>query len=297
MSDVGGPLCETETLSLTEWTARAARYLDRVERFVGPHEQRTRAGVKHPVWDFLFTYYNLKPRHLRRWHPGYGVVLDAGDNYLDRSGYGRRRQGVGVTETYLAARLDTIGFVARLLSATAGRPAQLNCFGMHEWAMVYKSRSVRHEHVPLRLGPAGTDAVVESIPLRCSHFDAYRFFTPEAAPRNVGTPTRATQVDIEQPGCLHAAMDLYKWCAKLGPLVNSDLLADCLELAAAARELDMAASPYDLRDFGYAPIAVETAAGRAEYVRHQQALAKRAAPLRQNLLRECERLLAAGGRR
>ena len=55
---------------------------------------------------------------------------------------------------------------------------------------------------------------------------------------------------------------------------------DCLELAAAARELDMRASPYDLRDYGFEPIAIETPAGRAEYVRAQQSVAERAAPLR-----------------
>ena len=55
---------------------------------------------------------------------------------------------------------------------------------------------------------------------------------------------------------------------------------DCLELAADARELDMRASPYDLRDYGFEPIAIETPAGRAEYVRAQQDIAERAAPLR-----------------
>ena len=93
------------------------------------------------------------------------------------------------------------------MHATAQRPARLNCFGLHEWAMVYRAPEVRHEQVPLRLGGAGTDAVVESMPLRCSHFDAYRFFTAAAAPRNAEQLTRRDQVAHEQPGCLHAAMD------------------------------------------------------------------------------------------
>jgi hypothetical protein len=145
--------------------------------------------------------------------------------------------------------------------------------------------------VPLRLGADGTDAVVESMPLRCSHFDAFRFFTPAAAPRNHGTPTRDSQADWEQPACLHANMDLYKWCYKLGPLAGSDLLLDCLQLAAEARELDMRASPYDLTDFGFEPIAVEEPAGRAEYARRQGVVAERAAPLRAALLERCEQLL------
>jgi hypothetical protein len=164
---------------------------------------------------------------------------------------------------------------------------------MHEWAMVYRTRDVRHDGVPLRLGAAGTDAVVESTPLRCSHFDAYRFFTQPAVPRNAEVLSRQTQVASEQPGCVHANMDLYKWCYKLGPLVSSELLMNCLDLAAQARALDMQASPYDLADYGISPIAVEDASGRTEYVRRQRDVADRAAPLRTALLDRCGALLLA----
>ncbi|NIP97292.1 MAG: 3-methyladenine DNA glycosylase, partial [Akkermansiaceae bacterium] len=47
----------------------------------------------------------------------------------------------------------------------------------------------------------------------------------------------------EQPGCIHANMDLYKWTAKALPWAGSDLLWDCFELALRAREVDMRASP------------------------------------------------------
>jgi hypothetical protein len=57
----------------------------------------------------------------------------------------------------------------------------------------------------------------------------------------------------------------------------------------------MRASPYDLRDYGFEPIAVETPAGRAEYVRAQQSVAERAAPLRATLADRCDLLLAAVG--
>ncbi|UQX09869.1 3-methyladenine DNA glycosylase [Candidatus Mycobacterium methanotrophicum] len=279
------------------WTARADAYARRVDAFVAPHVERARAGEAHPVWDFLFSYYSLRPGQLRCWHPGYGVLLvgsQAIRRYRGRRGYTVDGDGVTVSLSYLRDRLDTISFVARLLRATARRPARLNCFGLHEWAMVYHDGAVRHERVPLRLGAAGTDAVVEGElagPLRCSHYDAFRFFSSDAVPRNAGVPSRATQQDWEQPGCLHANMDLYKWCYKVSPLIDSELLMDCLELATAAREIDMRASPYDLRGYGCAPIAVEHAAGRAEYVRCQQAIAARAAPLRAALLDRCDLLL------
>jgi hypothetical protein len=289
------------SLETDQWMSRADEYAVRVGAFVTPHAERARFGESHPVWDFLFSYYSLRPRQLRSWHPGYGVRLAGAEalrRYRARRGYAGDASGVAVSEDYLRSRLDTISFVAELLRATEQRQPQLNCFGLHEWAMVYRSDAVRHDRVPLRLGAAGTDTVVEAEvagPLRCSHFDAYRFFTADAAPRNTGSPSRATQQDWEQPGCLHANMDLYKWSYKLSPLIDSELLLDCLELAAAAREIDMRASPYDLTDFGYTPIAVEDAAGRAEYVRCQKAIAARAAPLRAALLTRCDLLLKAAG--
>lgn len=86
-------------------------------------------------------------------------------------------------------------------------------------------------------------------------------------------------------------MDLYKWSYKLGPLVDSEIVLDCLDLAARAREVDMRASPYDLSEYGYPPIRVEEPSGRAEYVRCQSELAQRAAPLRAALQRRCDLLL------
>jgi hypothetical protein len=276
-----------------DWTARAQRHRERVDDFLRVY--RSPAGEPHPVWDFLFTYYSLRPRQLRKWHPGFGVVLagDSATRYLGRTGYGRAPHGVSVTLDYLRGRAETVRFIAGLLRATASRPARLNCFGLHEWAMVYRARTVRHDRVPLRLGTEGTDAVVESMPLRCSHFDAFRFFTEPATELNSEQLTRDGQVRSEQPGCLHAAMDCYKYAYKLGPLVDSTLVMDCLDVAAQARELDMRASPYDLHDYGFEPIAIETPAGRAEYVRIQQQVADRAAPLRERLVQRCDDLLAA----
>jgi hypothetical protein len=132
----------------------------------------------------------------------------------------------------------------------ASRRANYRCFGLHEWAMVYRAETVRHGAWPLRLGQAGTNRVVETHRIGCSHFDAYRFFTPAAAPRNGLRPTRESQPMLEQPGCLHASMDLYKWAYKLQPLTPSELVADCFALARDIRMLDMQASPYDLIDLG-----------------------------------------------
>jgi hypothetical protein len=138
--------------------------------------------------------------------------------------------------------------------------------------------------------------VVAERGVRCSHFDAFRFFTPAARPLNQLQPTRESQPALEQPGCLHATMDLYKWSYKLAPLVPAELVADCFALARDVRVLDMRASPYDLSALGYTPVRIETPDGRAEYAATQRAFAERAAPLRANLIDRCATLLA-GNRR
>ncbi|UGT44464.1 3-methyladenine DNA glycosylase [Nocardia yamanashiensis] len=282
---------DLQVLSGSEWRARASAHRDRVDALVGPYLRARADGTKHPVIDFLFTYYGHKPAQLKRWHPGFGVALAEAGDYAGFRGY-HEVSGVHTADpAFLAKRRDTIEFVAGLLAATAARPAQLSCFGLHEWAMVYRTDDVRHQQVPLRLGSAGTDAVVESMQLRCTHFDAFRFFTPAAVPLNIEPLTRENQVHREQPGCLHANMDLYKWGFKLTPLIDSDLLFACFELACAARELDMKASPYDLLHLGYEPIRIETPSGRAEYVRAQADIATRAEALRTRLLAACRTLL------
>jgi len=195
--------------------------------------------------------------------------------------------------TYYSQR-PLLTSLRRLLTATADRPAQLGCFGLHEWAMVYRLEptEVRHSGWPLRLGASGTDAVVESERIACSHFDAFRFFTDEARPLNTLQPGRDDRPSFEQPGCLHAGMDLYRHAFRLSPLVCSDLVADCFDLAHDIRVLDMRASPYDLSALGYEPVRIETPAGKQEYAAAQRSFAERAAPLRQRLIDECERLLA-----
>jgi hypothetical protein len=271
----------TEVLTVDAWHARRAAHERRVDGWIGPHLARRRAGVKHPVEDFLFTYYSHRPAKLRRWHPGAGVKLEGagelGPLYTDT--------GLDV-DTVLRQRRDSVQEIRKLLTATMRRPAHLGCFGMHEWAMVYRQRpaETRHNSWPLRLSPERTAAVVEERGIRCSHFDAYRFFTAPARPLNQLRPTRETQADHDQPGCLHANMDLYKWAYKLSPLTSAELIADCFALARDIRALDMRASPYDLADLGYPPVRIETPAGRAEYATAQREFADRAAPLRQRLL-------------
>nr|WP_261623987.1 3-methyladenine DNA glycosylase [Nesterenkonia sp. GX14115] len=285
-------------LSEREHDIRRTAHHQRVNRYTEDFLARRHQGRKHPVEDFLFTYYSHSPGQLARWHPGAGVVLaGAGDEEPVRRRFyttvddGTAAGGATVdVEEFVAERGSMIGFARRLLSSTAARPAALGCFGLHEWAMVYRSEQhgQRHDQVPLRLGADGTDEVVESLDIRCTHFDAYRFYTPSARPLNSLRPTREDQAEMEQPGCLHANMDLYKWAYKLVPGVGSDLLMDCFDLAWRIRVLDMRASPYDLADWGYEPVRIEEPAGRAEYVRAQMGFSEEAQVLRGRILAQLD---------
>ena len=170
------------------------------------------------------------------------------------------------------------------LEGIAARPALDGCFGLHEWARVYRTADVRHPRTPLRLAPEAIAAAVEAEDLCCTHFDAYRFFTPAAVPRNRHRLTRDVTDQFDQRGCVHVTMDLYRYAYKIAPWVSGELIADAFELAWAARLLDMRASPYDLSAYGVHPIPIETPAGKDEYVREQRALAEAAGPVRERLI-------------
>ncbi|GIH13558.1 3-methyladenine DNA glycosylase [Rugosimonospora africana] len=283
------------TLAAADWQPLAREHARRADSLTAAHRDRRAAGERHAIEDFMFDYYGTRPARLRRWHPGAGVSLGpAADGPAEQAAWRwyRTDDGGRVSldiDQFLADRGEAVRFIRDLLRSLAAKPAFTGCFGMHEWAMVYREREHRHP-LPLRLGQAGTDAVVESTPIRCAHFDAFRFFTPEAVPLNRIQPTRAREVEFDQPGCLHVAMDCYKWAMKLGPAVPGDLLLDCFELAAEIRLLDMRASPYDVSGYGHQPVAIETPEGKAEYVARQREAAQRTAGLRARLIAACEAL-------
>jgi hypothetical protein len=161
--------------------------------------------------------------------------------------------------------------------------------------MVYQlsEEEIRHSGYQLRMTPEALADFVKAQPICCSHYDAYRFFTPSAVPLNSLRPTLETRQEMEQSGCLHANMDLYKWAYKLWPWIGSDLLADAFEVAVASRAFDMRASPYELSALGFTPIRIETDEGQEEYRREQQRLAAIAEPVRRRLLASCASLIAA----
>lgn len=286
-------------LSLREWKERAAAHLARAERHTQAARRRRDHGQPHPVEDFLFQYYPFAFAFLENWQPEAGVALewpkDESPAPPFNGKYYTLEEGSLVARPSLMTpkERERLVWIRDLLAATGDRAPNFACHGLHEWAMVYKGKEVRHEKTTrLRLPQQEIDALVESRPICCSHHDAFRFFATEARPMNRLQPSLEARMSLEQPGCVHANMDLYKWAAKSMPWIGSELLLDCFELAIELRDLDMRASPYDLSAWGREPVRIETAEGRRAYEAEQRALAMKAVPLRKALVAALEKTLA-----
>ena len=85
-------------LSAAEWQTSARAHEERVRVWTDPHQTRASRGEKHPVYDFLFTYYSFRPAWLRRWHPGPDLVLagEAARAFLEDPAYHETAGGVAL---------------------------------------------------------------------------------------------------------------------------------------------------------------------------------------------------------
>jgi len=219
-----------------------------------------------------------------------------------------------------------------VLEQTMEHQPVLHCYGLHEWAMQYHPNgdappppSGKYQaHLRPRVSQETINETVEREGLRCTHVDALRFFAPEAGPLNShgAVLERGRQLELEQPACLHAHMDLLKIALRLKPYCDPSVLVDVLEIALEARSIDVGASPYDCsayswrkgtgrgrttpaptgtasdaeRGGGSSPsplspvpvVPVETAEGRALYKDLQSELMGRAGVVRRKLLANYE---------
>lgn len=286
-----------KTLSQKDWLERCAAHFYEASKLTSGPRKRRDCGKSHPIEDFLFDYYPYPIALIEQWHPPLGVAIGVEDS----DEIPERFTGKNYSATHHIRFLDPeklnekartrLVWIKDLLVATESRPPNFACHGLHEWAMVYRAENIRHAAIaPLRLGQEATDQLVESRSINCTHHDAFRFFAKEARPLNRVQPTIDTRFLNEQPGCVHANMDLYKWAAKSMPWIGSDLLLETFRLATKLRELDMRASPYDLSAWDVLPVKIETPEGRREYEKEQKQLAEKASVLRKELIARLEQI-------
>lgn len=277
----GWPLLEA-----TNWLTLLRKHEKDLNPILLPYFQKRSAGEKNPVIDFLFEYYRFRHSHLMNWSPGIGIRLEKRDQYKPEIPELKSTDSAYFIDptTIPQNRIKSFQWISELLVSSSEKPPAFGCFGMHEWAMVYNAKNVRHSYLSFRMPMEQIAEFVESRPLVCTHFDAFRFFTGDAKPLNKFTPDRENFSEFEQSGCIHTNMDLYKWAFKGYPWISSELIRKAFLLALEARTIDMKASPYDLQDYGYQPIKVETENGRHEYLEKQKMIHAKSLSIRDELI-------------
>jgi hypothetical protein len=288
------PTTIQEILPEKEWKERMTHHHRKLEPWVIPHLKRHELDQEHAVYDFLFSYYSFRTSLLMRWSPGIAFLLagQSASDFLKNADYTRFENNIGLDpKQFPQDRMESAEWILNLIEKTTSRPVQLGCSGLHEWAMEFENKTKRYPQIPLRMSPNELKEFVLSQNVCCTHYDAFRFFTPSAVPLNHLNPTKKTQPDFEQRGCLHVNMDLYKWAYKFYPWISSELIAETFFIALEAREIDMRASPYDLSHLGFSPLCIETSAGRTEYQNLQSEISEKAQPVREKLTQAYRQLI------
>ena len=244
-----------------EWRARAAAHRQRMRRFTGPHRERKQRGEKHPVLDFLFTYYSPPARRgCGAGTPGRGSCCAAVRSTSAGPATSRRRRRAPRRPRALPRPRRPPGSSA-LLAGTAARPAQLGCFGLHEWAMVYRLPG-RAAARGGRCGSAPAAPTRWSSPTRC----AARTTTPSGSsprrPARTSSPEAADQVTTSSPAACTPA-----WTSTSGrtswPRRARRTWWPLLRAGPRRPRAGHARVPLRPDRLGYSPVPIETRAGRA----------------------------------
>ena len=145
------PAAAVSAMRPSAWRARVLRHRERVEQWTGPRRERRARGDSHPVYDFLFQYYSYSAGQLEVWHPApHEALIDTPEArehfappvYQAADGVIRRD-----TRALSAGSRAKLTSVIDVMTATRDRPANFSCYGMHEWAMVYRGHDVRHVRI------------------------------------------------------------------------------------------------------------------------------------------------------
>ena len=297
-------------LERSEWILRADAHRRRVRDLLGGIFYDREVHDKHPIYNFIFNYYRFRPhRTIERYSPGldFGLKNESDDDeslYLPSSKYLSMNDGcteIDPVKSLNEKSVTRIRNLHTLLEIVQRRPPNFSCFGVHEFAMLYSG--ARHSYyqknvLKLRMTQREIDSIVERAPITCTHFDATRHFPETIASRVKTSPSLRTK--NEQAGCVHTNLDLFKYALRLFPFASSELVADALELAIRARELDMRASPYDLSsvdvtelryDFDLTPILIETESGRTKFKNLTMDLYRDSLPIRDRIIKVASSIL------
>jgi hypothetical protein len=322
-------LSSMRKVSKSEWKSLSAQFKSEFQRTLYSKEmlsEPSRHKIRyHPVYNFIHTYYDFSFKDLSQFSPGVNCLLEdvtedditiglLHPSFLNSSGSDPSAGNCSSTSFYSVKtfqnylndhngryRHASMFFNYEILKNTMKKAPFFGCFGYHEWAMLYSGRkdpSLRkaHQQLELRVPQETIDNLVETQGLlKCTHYDAIRFFQYETKEWNQLHPFHRRQQPVhEQPGCIHANMDLFRYAYQLYPLISSDLLLKALQIALLARTIDIRASPYDATGFEGCekPIKVETTEGKKEYFIEQESLYQKAKIVRNELFLYYECILS-----
>ena len=237
-----------------------------------PHLARRQAGQKHPVHDFLFTYYSFSPAKLMTWQPGLAAERDGrGPRPAAAADRGHQDDSLVATASRPAAH--------RLL-----RPARVGDGAPH------RRDPPRRPAAPRRSGHrrrrrVAPDRLLALRRLPLLHPDGAPDERAVARPRRPGG-VRAAGLPARDDGPLQARVPALA-AGRLRPrrrLLRARVGRPRGRHARVALRLHL---------WGFEPIKIETAEGKRAYAAHQRAFADRAAPLRSRLVEACDLLLSA----
>ena len=146
--------------------AIAIQHRQRIERLLGGNVYKDK---NHPIFNFLFQYFHFNTRRLLSYSPGLGYDLshevdDYCLNVPELMQYTCKQPDGKVLLSPASTRLEPKKKQAMITTLTLLRncyvkPPNFGCFGLHEWAMLYRyddmsnlnNNNKAHQSLPLRL--------------------------------------------------------------------------------------------------------------------------------------------------
>ena len=138
-------LATPKILESVHWKQAMADHKDRVQEWTTPYKKRRSKTESHPVHDFLFSYYSYSIGRLESWHPPAGTHLEFSPtenkhipSHFSENYYTKKGGYLFLDPTKSVSRLNSHRWILQLLEHTQKNKPIYGCYGMHEWAMVYK---------------------------------------------------------------------------------------------------------------------------------------------------------------
>jgi hypothetical protein len=118
------PLQSPAPISLSRWQESSEHHRQEVEQITIPMRARKSRGEKHPVYDFLHTYYSFPLGRLEKWHPGFAVPIEINQTIDLPEKYYHQEGGIAWidSEKLTLKSKERLLRIHRLLTLTQSRP-------------------------------------------------------------------------------------------------------------------------------------------------------------------------------